>query len=87
MKNKMAKNTCEHVAEAGTDSNTKFKWWDSLVEDLLKALSKFKAVMELFFGFFLLCFNFLNRVFGFTISEEHIVSTNFSGNVVTTLVF
>ena len=35
MKNKMASNTSEHVAAAGTESNTKFKWSDGLVEDLL----------------------------------------------------
>ena len=35
---KMANNTSEHVAAAGTDSNTKFKWSDDFVVDLLKAL-------------------------------------------------
>ena len=29
-----------------TDLNTNFNWWDDLVEDLLKALSNFKIVME-----------------------------------------
>ena len=38
MKNNMASNTNKHVAAAGTDSETKFKWSDDLVEDLLKAL-------------------------------------------------
>ena len=70
MKNKIAKNKCEHVAEAGTYSNTKFKWWDDLIEDFIKALSNFKTVMEIFFDFFLLYFNFLNRVFGFTIQNN-----------------
>ena len=46
MKSKMANDTSEHVAAAGTDSNTEFKWSDDLVEDLLKALSNFKTVME-----------------------------------------
>ena len=41
MKNRMAKNTCDHVAEAGTDSNTKFKSSDVVAQDLLKALSNF----------------------------------------------
>ena len=36
--NKMANNTCKHVVAAGTDSNTKFKWSDDFVVDLLKAL-------------------------------------------------
>ena len=45
MKNKMANNTSDLVA-AGTKSNTKFKWSDDLVEDLLKALRNFKKVME-----------------------------------------
>ena len=36
----------ERVAGTGTDSNTIFKWSDNLVEDLLKALSNFKTVME-----------------------------------------
>ena len=67
MKNKMAKNTCNHVAEAGTDSNTKFQWWDYLVEDLLKALSNFKKAIKLFF--FFLCFNFLNRLYFFRITS------------------
>ena len=53
----MAKNTCEHVAEAGTDSNTKFKWQHDLVQDLLKALSNFKIAMKLFFGFSFFSFN------------------------------
>ena len=43
MKNKMAS---EHVAAAGTDSNTKLKWSDDLAEDLMKALSNFKTLME-----------------------------------------
>ena len=43
MKNKMANNTSKHIAAAGVDSNTKFKWPDDLVEDLLKALSNFKT--------------------------------------------
>ena len=46
MKNKMANNTSEHVVAAGIDSNTNFNWSDDLVEDLLKALSNFKTVME-----------------------------------------
>ena len=46
MKNKMANNTSKHAAAAGKDSNTKFKWSDDLFEDLLKALSNFKTVME-----------------------------------------
>ena len=45
----------------------------------LEALSNFKIVMELFFVFLFLCFNFRNRVFGFTISELHIVSSNIFG--------
>ena len=44
--NKMANNTSEHVVAAGTDSNTKFKWLDDFVVDLLKALYFFKTVME-----------------------------------------
>ena len=36
--NKMANSTSEHVVAAGTDSNTKFKWSDDFVVDLLKAL-------------------------------------------------
>ena len=36
----------EHVAAAGTKSDTKFKCSDDFVEDLLKALSNFKTVME-----------------------------------------
>ena len=39
-------NTIEHVAAAGTYSNTKLKWSDCLVEGLLKALSNFRTVME-----------------------------------------
>ena len=46
MKNKIANNTHEHVAAAGIDLNTKCKWSDDLVEDLIKALSNFKTVME-----------------------------------------
>ena len=46
MKNKIASNTHEHVAAAGIDLNTKCKWSDDLVEDLIKALSNFKTVME-----------------------------------------
>ena len=38
-------------------------------EDLLKPLSNFKTVKEFYFGYFFLCFNFVNRVFGFTILE------------------
>ena len=38
--------TSEHIAAAGTDSNTKFKLLDDLAEDLLKAPSNFKTVME-----------------------------------------
>ena len=34
IKNKMANNTSEQVAAAGTDSDTKFKWPDDFVEDL-----------------------------------------------------
>ena len=67
MKNKMAKNTCNHVAEAGTDSNTKFQWWNYLVQDLRKALSNFKKAIKLFF--FVLCFNFLNRLYFFRITS------------------
>ena len=44
--NKMANSTSEHVVAAGTDSNTKFKWLDDFVVDLLKALYFFKTVME-----------------------------------------
>ena len=29
----MANNTSEHLATASTDSNTKFKWSDELIED------------------------------------------------------
>ena len=46
MKNKTANNTSEHVAAAGIGSNTKFNWSANLVEDLLKALSNFKPVVE-----------------------------------------
>ena len=47
IKDKLASNTSEHVAAAGsTDSNFEFKWSDDLVEDLLKTLSNFKTVME-----------------------------------------
>ena len=46
MKNKMTNNISEHVAAAGTDSNSKFKWSDDLVENLLKAPSNFKTVIE-----------------------------------------
>ena len=46
MKSKMVNNTSEQVAAAGTDSSTKFKWSKELAEDLLKAFSNFKAVME-----------------------------------------
>ena len=42
----MANNTSEHVAAASTDSNTKFEWLDNLVEDVPKALSNFKIVVE-----------------------------------------
>ena len=42
----MANNTSQHVAAAGTGSNTKFNWSANLVEDLLKALSNFKPVVE-----------------------------------------
>ena len=42
----MANNTSEEVAAAGTDANTKFIWSDDIVEDLFKALSNFKTVME-----------------------------------------
>ena len=45
MKNKMVNNTSDHLVAASTDSNTKFKWSDGLVEDILKALSNFKTVM------------------------------------------
>ena len=45
MKNKMASNTSEYVTTSGADSNTKFKWSDDFVEDLLKALSNFKTAM------------------------------------------
>lgn len=45
-KNKMTNNTSQHVAAAGTGSNTKSTWSDDLVQDLLKALSNFKTVME-----------------------------------------
>ena len=43
----MVNNTSEHIVAAGTDSNTNFHWTDGFVEDLLKALSNFKTVMEL----------------------------------------
>ena len=46
MKNKIVDNTSDHASAASTDSNTKFKWLDDLVEDLLKALSNLKTVME-----------------------------------------
>ena len=46
MKNKMGNNTSKHVAAAGTYSNTKFRWQDDLLEDLLKALGNFKTVMK-----------------------------------------
>ena len=42
----MANNTSQHVVAAGTGSNTKFNWSANLVEDLLKALSNFKPVVE-----------------------------------------
>ena len=29
----MANNTSEHLATASTDSNTKFKWSDEVIED------------------------------------------------------
>ena len=45
-KTKWQASTSEHIAEVGTDSNTIFRWSDDLVEDLLKALSNFKTVME-----------------------------------------
>ena len=41
----LANNTIEHVAAAGIDSNSKFKWSDNLVQDFLKALSNFETVM------------------------------------------
>ena len=45
VKNEMAS---EHKrARASTNSNTKFKWSDNLVEDLLKAPSNFKIVIGL----------------------------------------
>ena len=40
--NKMANNISEHVVAAGADSNTKFKWSDDFVVDLLKALITLK---------------------------------------------
>ena len=46
MKNKMTNNKSELVAAVGTDSNTKFKWSDDLIEDMLKALSNFRTAME-----------------------------------------
>ena len=46
MKNKIANNTSKRIAAAGTNSNTKFKWSDDFVQDLLKALSSFKTVVE-----------------------------------------
>ena len=45
-KNKMVNNTREHLTATGTDSNTIFKWSDDLAQDLLKALSNFKTVMQ-----------------------------------------
>ena len=42
----MANITSEHVGAAGTYQIPKFKWSDDLAEDLLKALSNFKTVME-----------------------------------------
>ena len=39
MKNKMGNNTSKYVAAVGTDLNTKLKWLDDLVDDLLEALS------------------------------------------------
>lgn len=45
IKSIVANDTSEHVA-ADTGSNYKFKWLDYLVEDLRKAFSNFKTVME-----------------------------------------
>ena len=45
-KTKCEASKSEQVAAAGTNSNTKFKWPDDLVEDLLNALRNFKVVME-----------------------------------------
>ena len=42
----MANITSEHVGAADTYQIPKFKWSDDLAEDLLKALSNFKTVME-----------------------------------------
>ena len=47
MKNKLVNNSSEQVAAACTDSNSKFKGSDDLVEDLLKALSNFKTVSSI----------------------------------------
>ena len=46
MKSRVTNNTSDRVAATGTDSNIIFKWSDDLIEDLLKALSSFKTVME-----------------------------------------
>ena len=46
MKNKVTNNRSGDLAAAGTDSNTKFKWSNDLVENLLKVLSNFTSVME-----------------------------------------
>ena len=43
MKNKMGNNTSKYVAAVGTDSNTKFKWLDDLVDDLLETLSNLNS--------------------------------------------
>ena len=45
MRNEMANNTSEYLAAASTESNTKFKWSDELIEDWLRAFSHFKTVM------------------------------------------
>lgn len=45
MKNKMSNSTNEYAAEAGADSNAKFKWPDDLVEDYSK-LSVIEGVPE-----------------------------------------
>ena len=46
MNDKTGNTLREHVIVAGTDSNSKLKWLDDLVEDLLKAASNIKTVME-----------------------------------------
>ena len=39
----MGNNTSKYVAAVGTDLNTKLKWLDDLVDDLLEALSNLNS--------------------------------------------